>query len=152
MDRSASVAVLSLTLTTQRLTQRESQWHTSARFVYLIGQQHKRQRRLMPSDPFYWSAKWRKTRALHLEANPVCCVVGCASLATHVDHRKARSRGGASFASHNLQSLCHSHHSVKTAQADGGFGNRRGVARLQVRGCGADGRPLDPLHSWNVSP
>jgi 5-methylcytosine-specific restriction enzyme A len=67
----------------------------------------------------YWSAN----RARFLTAHPFC--EHCGMAATDVDHRVARVRGG-SDAWPNLQALCHSCHSRKTAQSDGAFGNRVG--------------------------
>jgi len=40
----------------------------------------------------------------------------------------------------NLQPLCHSCHSIKTARDHG---------KRVYQGCGVDGMPLDPSHPWN---
>lgn len=104
----------------------------------------------MPGDPFYQSPEWRAFRKAYLRDHPTCQVLGCGKKAGHLDHIIARARGGAPLDRSNVQGLCHSHHSSKTAQADGGFGNRRKDApSLTVPGCAADGRPLDPTHPWN---
>ena len=101
--------------------------------------------------PFYRSAEWRAFRARILRHRQgVCAVPGCPRRATHVDHldpvRTAPSRALDPL---NVQALCHAHHSAKTAGADGGFGNPRGGgAPLRVKGCDADGVPLDPRHPW----
>lgn len=76
---------------------------------------------------------WQKIRASKLRRSPLCeyrsAGVGwgqveerCSARATNVDHIIPRARGGSDEA-HNLQSLCASHHSTKTAREDGGFGN-----------------------------
>ena len=81
-------------------------------------------------DPRPSSAKrgygraWRKLRQEHLDVEPYC--VRCRQLgqlveATDVDHIVSRRRGGSDEHS-NLQSLCHSCHSRKTAKHDGGGG------------------------------
>ncbi|WP_408585180.1 HNH endonuclease [Paraburkholderia tropica] len=41
----------------------------------------------------------------------------------------------------NLVGLCHSHHSAKTRTWMNG-------GQRMVRGCDADGLPLDPAHHW----
>ena len=101
----------------------------------------------MPSDPFYASSEWRACRRDYLKAHGVCATLGCGKRATHVDHIKARRAGGALFDWRNLQGLCHSDHSRKTSRADGGFGNKQGIAR---QGCDEHGNPLNPSHTWNT--
>lgn len=64
-----------------------------------------------------YDARWRKIRLMHLRAHPLC--VDCASrhltvAATDVDHILPLAQGG-THAAENLQSLCHSCHSRKTA-------------------------------------
>ncbi len=70
-----------------------------------------------------YDRKWRRVRAAYLKRHPWCVV--CGEPATNVDHIVARVDGG-SDKWDNLQSLCHSDHSRKTAISDGGFGNKRG--------------------------
>ena len=70
----------------------------------------------------YGGKAWRAIRAAFLEAHPWCSKRGCMKPATDVDHVVSRRRGG-SDGDENLQSLCHSCHSSKTATEDGGFGN-----------------------------
>jgi 5-methylcytosine-specific restriction protein A len=65
--------------------------------------------------------RWRKLRRLKLNADPMCQWPGCDRAATDVDHIRPRARGG-DDSNANLQSLCHAHHSEKTAGHDGGFG------------------------------
>ena len=55
--------------------------------------------------------RWQKLRRSHLKREPNCRE--CGVRATEVDHILPRSQGGLDEHS-NLQSLCHSHHSVKT--------------------------------------
>jgi 5-methylcytosine-specific restriction protein A len=69
-----------------------------------------------------YGANWRKIRAAHLKKHPLCVV--CGEPATNVDHIIPLAKGGTN-ASSNLQSMCHSCHSRKTAKHDGGFGNAR---------------------------
>jgi 5-methylcytosine-specific restriction protein A len=65
--------------------------------------------------------RWRKVRRLQLNAHPLCQHPGCMKAATDVDHIVSRARGGEDSET-NLQSLCHAHHSEKTAREDRGFG------------------------------
>jgi len=70
---------------------------------------------------------WGRLRAWVLARRPLCAV--CGGPATDVDHIIPRERGGLDSPT-NLQGLCHSHHSQKTAREDGGFGHaRKGPAR-----------------------
>jgi 5-methylcytosine-specific restriction protein A len=68
--------------------------------------------------------RWRKLRRLQLNRHPLCQWPGCERPATDVDHILARARGGGDEEA-NLQSLCHRHHSEKTARHDGAFGHER---------------------------
>ncbi len=68
---------------------------------------------------------WRVMRRELLKREPMCRACRRAK-ATHLDHIVSRRRGGPSDPS-NLQPLCASCHSRKTASEDGGFGNRRSV-------------------------
>jgi 5-methylcytosine-specific restriction endonuclease McrA len=105
----------------------------------------------MPADPFYASNEWRELRRAVLRANPVCAVPGCGGRATHVDHIRSRRAGGAALDPSNLQALCHSCHSRKTARRDGGFGAWTSDAPLVAVGCDARGRPNDLTHPWHVA-
>lgn len=62
-----------------------------------------------------YDATWRAIRANHLVNNPMC--VWCGRRAQHVDHIIPRRKGGTDDSA-NLQSLCHSCHSSKTAKYD----------------------------------
>lgn len=69
-----------------------------------------------------YDAQWRQTRKAFLRKHPTCSEPGCEQRATHVDHIKPKGQGGSDEWT-NLQGLCHSHHSQKTARYDGAFGN-----------------------------
>jgi len=69
-----------------------------------------------------YDASWRAQRRAFLETHPVCRI--CGACAAHVDHITPLAAGGA-LAERNLQALCASCHSRKTAARDGGFGNAR---------------------------
>lgn len=93
-------------------------------------------RRTLPLN----SAAWQKLRAVILCEQPLCedCRKrGHVVLATDVDHV---SGDPSDNSRQNLQSLCHSCHSRKTA-ADHGKNARQG--------CDMHGMPLDPRHPWN---
>lgn len=64
---------------------------------------------------------WRKLRKLFLAKNPIC---SCGQLALEVDHIIPLSKGGSKTDESNLQSLCKSCHSRKTATEDSGFARR----------------------------
>lgn len=86
------------------------------------------------------TAAWQKLRASVLRDAPLCVHCqrrGLVQPATDVDHVNG-DPGDNSRA--NLQPLCHSCHSVKTA-ADKGKNARQG--------CDLQGMPLDPRHPWN---
>ena len=69
-----------------------------------------------------YDATWRKVRLAHLRANPVCVVPGCGKAAMDVDHIVPIRAGGGRLDQNNLQSLCHSCHSRKTARTPRGGG------------------------------
>ena len=68
----------------------------------------------------YVAKDWDKIRAAQLAREPRCR--SCGAPARVVDHIVAKQKGGTD-ASGNLQSLCRSCHSSKTARYDRGFGN-----------------------------
>jgi len=74
-----------------------------------------------------YDARWRKIRMGILSGEPLCRACekqGRVTLATDVDHIIPLSRGGTNDPG-NLQPLCHSCHSTKTAREDGAFGRRK---------------------------
>lgn len=78
---------------------------------------------------------WQRLRVLHLHVEPLCreCAKhGGLTRATDVDHITPKQRGGRDV-DENLQSLCHAHHSEKTARENGGFG-RQDWGKLQTVG------------------
>ena len=58
--------------------------------------------------------RWRKLRLMVLRSQPVCAVEGCTQAAVDVDHIIPKRDGGLDDLD-NLQGLCKSHHSQKTA-------------------------------------
>lgn len=66
-----------------------------------------------------YGSQWARERARFLAAHPVCSV--CGKRAVHVDHVVPKRRGGTDAWS-NLQPLCASCHSRKTAVEDGRWG------------------------------
>lgn len=94
---------------------------------------------------FYDSAVWKKARRLQLSKQPLCkhcSMAGKIVAATEVDHIVRMSEGGAALDPDNLQSLCHSCHSIKTGREKHGL-------KVIVKGCDENGMPLDPNHPWN---
>lgn len=69
-----------------------------------------------------YDARWRRIRLMHLRQHPLCAnpdqLPAHIVPATDVDHIVPLADGGSS-APENLQSLCHSCHSRKTAVAQG---------------------------------
>mgnify|MGYP003152916879 CR=1 FL=1 len=68
-----------------------------------------------------YGSRWRRLRRMVLNRQPLC--VRCGAPATDVDHIMPRAAGGDdSF--ENLQGMCKSCHSRKTASEDGGWGRK----------------------------
>jgi len=102
------------------------------------------ERRPRVSDPYYRTSHWLKLRAAALKRDRnTCTVPGCHQRATYVDHIVPRKQGGAD-ALHNLRSLCAMHDNQIRQDASG---KRRSGGIL--RGCHADGSPVDPNHPWH---
>lgn len=68
-----------------------------------------------------YSSKWDTLRKEFIRRHPRCVL--CGGRASHVDHIVPRRQGGTDDVA-NLQALCWSCHSRKTATVDGGFGNK----------------------------
>ncbi len=62
-----------------------------------------------------YGRRWRKLRDMVLARSPVC---ECGALATEVDHKVARAKGGTDEWD-NLVAMCKSCHSKKTRREDG---------------------------------
>lgn len=89
---------------------------------------HQRER-VNPRSPLYDSMRWKRLRRWHLAQEPTCrqCKAdGRANgLSLQVDHITPHNGDPALFFDGaNLQSLCPTHHSRKTAREDGGFGRK----------------------------
>lgn len=79
-----------------------------------------------------YGSRWRKKRAAVLREEPLCrhCLErGETMQSSEVDHIVPKARGGTDERN-NLQGLCKTCHSRKTAQQDGGFGHRRGAGQI----------------------
>ena len=88
--------------------------------------------------------RWRRRSRQYLAENPLCRMcqeVGRTRLAEVVDHKVPHEGNEELFWNEaNWQPLCATDHSAaKQAQEKSG----------KLRGCDADGRPLDPAHHWN---
>jgi 5-methylcytosine-specific restriction protein A len=66
-----------------------------------------------------YDARWRRLRLMFLREHPLCAL--CGAPATEVDHIIPIRLGGSNDAA-NLQALCKSCHSAKTAREDGRWG------------------------------
>lgn len=99
---------------------------------------------------YYDTKHWKTLRAEALKRDGGRCVTpGCGAAATHVDHHHPRPKGATgptpADVLSNMRSRCKPCHSRKTAMTDGGYQNPKGPARDPVvKGCDADGWPLDP--------
>lgn len=95
----------------------------------------------------YNTAQWQRLREAKLDETPLCEACdqrGRVTIANTVDHRVAIKAGGDPFPPlDGLRSMCAPCHSIKTNAAD--RPDRR-AGRGLLRGCDADGRPLDPNH------
>lgn len=72
-----------------------------------------------------YDLRWRLFRAAYLVEHPFCArceADGVLAPATQIDHKVPLRAGGGRFDESNLEALCASHHSRKTALHDGGFG------------------------------
>jgi 5-methylcytosine-specific restriction protein A len=90
----------------------------------------------------YDSPAWQTIRARQLKRHPwcvVCLQLGIRTRAIEVDHIVSARLGGGALVPMNLQSLCRSHHSQKTARSPerGAYQSRRAFTVI-----GADGYSL----------
>jgi 5-methylcytosine-specific restriction endonuclease McrA len=85
---------------------------------------------------------WEKTRAMVLANEPLCrpCMMACgkASVATEVDHIKARAFGGSNDMD-NLMPICTDCHSIKSGME---AAKARGVTYRAKLAFGVDGWPI----------
>jgi 5-methylcytosine-specific restriction enzyme A len=108
----------------------------------------------MSGNPFYTSKFWKTLRREALDRDHWRCTVpGCRNTAAsgrlYVDH--IQTRPFVPFPTpldrlDNLRTLCGVHDSQVKEQRGG---RRRKDGKLTVRGCDAQGNPLDPNHHWN---
>lgn len=69
-------------------------------------------------DPFYQTYKWRKLRNEFIKQHPLCVMCkedNTLTPAYAVDHITPIKDGGERFNWNNLQSLCKTHHAVKSS-------------------------------------
>lgn len=64
----------------------------------------------------YKTKRWQIARQQALRAHPYCEADWCTQPATDVDHITPLAEFGEAYNPRNLQSLCHAHHSQKTAR------------------------------------
>ncbi|MEG1806470.1 MAG: HNH endonuclease signature motif containing protein [Clostridia bacterium] len=94
----------------------------------LIDKQYNTYERDKISQRFYQSEEWKLLRKRKLMTSPVCeeCLrCGRITPAKICDHIKPISEGGNPLDINNLQSLCWSCHSRKSAKEGSRWGNRR---------------------------
>ncbi len=92
--------------------------------------------------------RWMAIRKRILARDPTCRECrkhGRTALAIVVDHVKGLAEGGTDDED-NLQGLCGDCHDAKTAAE---AARAQGRPPPRVKGCDADGNPLDPDHAWN---
>ena len=74
-----------------------------------------------------YGSRWQKARATFLARSPLCVEcekAGRVTAAAVVDHIVPHQGDqGLFWDTDNWQSLCKTHHDIKTAREDGGFGN-----------------------------
>jgi hypothetical protein len=81
-----------------------------------------------PAHKRGYDGAWRKTRAAYLKAHPNCSEPGCDAPAQDVHHLDGL--GPLALRGHdpeNLEGLCHSHHSERTAREQPAGWHRRTV-------------------------
>jgi 5-methylcytosine-specific restriction endonuclease McrA len=106
--------------------------------------------RELPGNPFYQTPEWRALRLACLKRDGYRCVVCHTSVVgkgqARVDHIKRISDGGAPLELSNVRTLCVLHDNQSHREKAGGGGQR--VERFVIKGCDAQGWPLDPNHPW----
>lgn len=82
-------------------------------------EERKREDELRPSAARRgYDSEWRELRAQHLLEHPECVRCGEEDTRNEVDHIVPISQGGARLDPANLQTMCKTHHSVKTGKHD----------------------------------
>jgi len=104
----------------------------------------------MARNSYYRSTHWRALRTAALKRDRYRCTVpGCTGKGTHVDHIETRPNSDGPTQQDtlsNLRTLCASHDAQIKEMASG---KRRQDGKLIVKGCTADGTPIDPSHPWS---
>jgi 5-methylcytosine-specific restriction endonuclease McrA len=102
-----------------------------------------------PAAPYYRSKHWRDLRDRCLRRDRFRCrVEGCPQQGKVADHIVARAPvpyPTAADVISNLRTLCLSH-DAQVKEERRGVALRKQGGRFKVRGCDADGWPLDPGH------
>ena len=106
------------------------------------------------ADPFYQSAAWRVLRLKALKRDGHRCVVCHCDVSgkgqSRVDHIKPRrTHPQLALELGNLRTLCADHDNQSHREKGTGAADRE--ERFVIRGCDAQGYPLDPNHPWNAS-
>ena len=76
------------------------------------------------NSKLYATAFWKKQRIIQLSKNPLCsaCLIeGKVVQALHIDHVFPHRQNGQKFRSNLFQSLCVSHHTLKTQEENEGI-------------------------------
>ena len=89
--------------------------------------EYERQRRRRRGYRLYDRQQWKRFSLLALRRQLICETPGCKWAAQHVDHVVPIKSRGAPFSFENVQCLCASCHSRKTALRDGGFGRPKAL-------------------------
>lgn len=101
------------------------------------------------SNPYYSSAHWRALREQCLRRDGYRCVV-CGAIACIVDHVVTRPSDAVESTAYdvleNLRSLCKQHDAQ--VKERGPRRVRKQGGHFTIRGCSADGIPVDPRHPW----
>lgn len=100
-----------------------------------------------------YGSRWRRRRNAWLADNPLCaaCLAETPPRITPgdvVDHVT-----GVDDPDSPLMTLCLPHHHAKTSAegraAQQGKPRPTTIPKLRIKGCRADGTPIDPRHPWN---